>query len=126
MTKQPLCHKLIANRVLRKLTAYETERLEQARKEAAEAKQAIISEAKLRQAALKAVAQELDALLKSIKARREELGLSSADVEARTGIKCSALSRLENSSKDANPTLLTLQRCALALGMAVHVSAGPS
>lgn len=57
-----------------------------------------------------------------MRARREELGLSLADVEARTGIKRSALSRLENGATNINPTLLSLERYALALVLSVQIS----
>jgi len=39
-----------------------------------------------------------------------------ADVERRCGLNPSALSRLENDP-EANPTLITLQRYALAVGL---------
>lgn len=51
----------------------------------------------------------------ALKATREELGISLAELEQRTGIAKSNLSRLENAT-DANPTLETLTRYAEALG----------
>ena len=53
--------------------------------------------------------------LSALRAERERQGLSLADINERTGIDRAALSRLENN-EDANPTLLTLERYAEALG----------
>ncbi|MBL8814571.1 MAG: helix-turn-helix transcriptional regulator [Planctomyces sp.] len=54
-------------------------------------------------------------LLGALRAERQRLGLSLADINERTGIDRAALSRLENN-EDANPTLTTLERYAEALG----------
>ena len=54
-------------------------------------------------------------LLGALRAERQRLGLSLADIYERTGIDRAALSRLENN-EDANPTLTTLERYAEALG----------
>jgi transcriptional regulator with XRE-family HTH domain len=51
---------------------------------------------------------------------RARQGLSLADMQARTGIARSALSRLETDS-DANPTLTTVTRYAEALGKDVRI-----
>ena len=51
----------------------------------------------------------------ALRAERQRLGLSLADIYERTGIDRAALSRLENN-EDANPTLTTLERYAEALG----------
>jgi transcriptional regulator with XRE-family HTH domain len=53
--------------------------------------------------------------VKVLKAERERLGLSLADVADRSGIERSNLSRLENES-ESNPTIATLTRYADALG----------
>jgi transcriptional regulator with XRE-family HTH domain len=58
--------------------------------------------------------------IEQLRQRREELGLSLSDVEARSGLKKSALSRLENNA-DSNPTLLTLHRYAISLGIKIGV-----
>ena len=50
-----------------------------------------------------------------------DLGRVAADVEARCGLKRSALSRLEND-KTHNPTFLTLQRYATALGLTLRTA----
>ena len=56
-----------------------------------------------------------------LKAERERRGLSLADVEQQSGLRPSVLSRLEND-KTSNPTLLTLQRYAAALGMTLNTT----
>lgn len=62
--------------------------------------------------------RELQMTVAALRSRRESLGLSLADVEAKSGLKRSALSRLENS-EDSNPTLLTLHRYAAAVGVSL-------
>jgi len=62
-----------------------------------------------------------DQAVAALRTERERLGLSLADVEASSGLKRSALSRLEND-KTHNPTFLTLQRYAVALGMMLKTS----
>ena len=64
---------------------------------------------------------QLDALLKQLKAAREELGLSLADVMRLTGMDRSAVSKLETGQR-ANPTVQTLIRYAEAVGKRVVVS----
>ncbi len=54
------------------------------------------------------------------KLQESQQALSLADVEERTGIRRSVLSRLENDTT-SNPTMLTLQRYAVALGMSLRV-----
>jgi transcriptional regulator with XRE-family HTH domain len=56
---------------------------------------------------------------------REAENVSLAELEKRTGIRKSALSRLENSNAP-NPTLATLQRYAEALGKRLAVSVDDS
>jgi len=74
-------------------------------------------------AAAKPVAEKLvlerkktAALVAELRAAREAAGVSLSEIDQRTGIRKSALSRLENS-KAPNPTLVTLQRYATAIGM---------
>lgn len=55
-----------------------------------------------------------------IKARREQIGLSLADVAARSGIDKAAISRLENGQVE-NPTLSTLERIAKALNQRLRL-----
>lgn len=58
--------------------------------------------------------------LNRLKAERQAQGLSLSDVEEKTGIGRSALSRLENET-DLNPTVVTLARYAEALGKKIVV-----
>ncbi len=68
-----------------------------------------------------AALDQLDALLKQLKAARKELGLSLADITRRTGMDHSAVSKLE-TGKRANPTVQTLIRYAEAVGKRLVVS----
>jgi len=57
----------------------------------------------------------------ALKATREALGLSLADIKAFTGIEKSNLSRLENDPL-ANPTIDTLCRYAEAVGKEIMIT----
>ena len=60
------------------------------------------------------------AVMQLLHAERTRQGLSLADMQARTGIARSALSRLETDA-DANPTLTTITRYAEALGKDLQI-----
>jgi predicted transcriptional regulator len=64
---------------------------------------------------------QLDELVKQLKAAREAKGLSLADLTDLTGMDRSALSKLENGQR-ANPTVETLVRYAEAVGKRLVVS----
>ena len=64
---------------------------------------------------------QLDELLRQLKAAREAKGLSLADVTELTGMDRSALSKLETGQRP-NPTIETLVRYAEAVGKRVLVS----
>lgn len=64
---------------------------------------------------------QLQELLKQLKAAREERGLSLADLTDLTGMDRSALSKLETGQR-ANPTVETLVRYAEAVGKRLVVS----
>jgi DNA-binding XRE family transcriptional regulator len=68
-----------------------------------------------------AALDEWNALLKQLKAAREQSGLSLSDVSERTGMDRSALSKLENGQRP-NPTVETLVRYADAIGKHLVVS----
>ena len=68
-----------------------------------------------------AALDQLDELVKQLKAAREAKGLSLADVTELTGMDRSALSKLENGQR-ANPTVDTLVRYAEAVGKRLVVS----
>ena len=57
----------------------------------------------------------------ALKRRRDQLGLSLAEVSERSGLDKGMLSRLENG-KILNPTMATLWRYAEALGMQVALA----
>jgi DNA-binding XRE family transcriptional regulator len=57
----------------------------------------------------------------ALKAAREALGLTLADIRARTGIAKSNLSRLENDP-NPNPTIDTLYRYADAVGKEIAIT----
>ena len=119
MSKKPT-----SERVYRELSPGEQQRLQQAREEAASKRDEILAEGKLHKQARDAMQRELAVTMETLRRRRESLGLSLADVEARSGLKRSALSRLENSvagggQHDSNPTLLTLHRYAVAVGVSL-------
>ena len=63
---------------------------------------------------------QLDHAIRLLKAERELRGLSLADIEERTGLSKSAISKLENNDS-ANPTVNTLSRYADALGMTLAI-----
>lgn len=65
--------------------------------------------------------QQLDELLRQLKAAREAKGLSLADVTALTGMDRSAISRLESGQR-SNPTIETLVRYADAVGKRIVLS----
>ncbi len=64
--------------------------------------------------------QRLQRTLQALKAERERQGVSLAEMERRTGITKSALSRLENDP-NPNPTVATLDRIAHALQKAIVI-----
>ena len=68
---------------------------------------------------------ELREACQLLKVERERQGLSLTDIEQRTGITRSALSRLENGLSN-NPTVATLNRYAEALGKQLVISLADS
>ena len=68
-----------------------------------------------------ATLDQVDELLKRLKAAREEKGLSLADLTELTGMDRSALSKLETGQRP-NPTVETLVRYAEAVGKRLVVS----
>jgi ribosome-binding protein aMBF1 (putative translation factor) len=120
MNKKPT-----SKRVYRELTSQERRRVETARRETEASKPQILAEGRIQKQAWEATRREVDRTVAALKAERERSGLSLADVEALSGLKPSALSRLEND-REANPTLLTLQRYAAALGMTLTMSVKPA
>lgn len=60
-------------------------------------------------------------IVRVLKAERERLGLSLAEIGERSGIGKSNLSRLENDP-NPNPTMDTVLRYADALGCGIHIA----
>jgi len=105
-----------AKRVYRELTPEERERVVDARDKIERAEKAeILDLARRFRAAKRQGDAALEQALRLLKAEREAQRLSLADVEQRTGIAKSNLSRLENDEQ-ANPTIATLSHYADALG----------
>jgi len=107
-----------SERVYRELSADEQQLVIHARKEADVNRDQILAAGRLRKRALELSRDQIHRTLAALKAKRESLGMSLADVERKSGLKPSAISRLENDPQ-ANPMLLTLQRYASAVGMTV-------
>lgn len=110
-----------AKRVRRELTPEEKQRWQRAREETESEKGEILAEGRRIKAAHNRVKAAVRDALKFLKAERQAQGLSLSDVEQRTGIGRSALSRLENET-EPNPTVVTLTRYAEALGKKLVVS----
>ncbi len=68
-----------------------------------------------------AALDQLDELLRQLKAARQEKGLSLSDLAGLTGMDRSALSKLETGRR-GNPTVETLVRYADAVGKRLAVS----
>ena len=110
-----------SERIHRELTSQERQRVQRARAQTEARREAILAEGRVRKQAWEAMRREVARTVAALKAERQRLGLSLADVEARSGLKRSALSRLENDP-NANPTMLTLQRYATALGLTLYTT----
>jgi hypothetical protein len=109
-----------AKRSSRTVSEAERSRLRQLRAQLDDEKDEIIAEARRHKAAHDAAIARLREVMQLLRAERTRQGLSLADVQARTGIARSALSRLE-SDADANPTLATITRYAEALGKDLRI-----
>jgi len=102
-------------RIYRNATDEERARHEKIREQVAQELPEIKQRARERLALIRKEGTPLRQVLAALRAERERQGLSLADINERTGIDRAALSRLENN-EDANPTLLTLERYAEAVG----------
>lgn len=98
-----------------RMTAEERQRFEQAVREEQAAKAENVEAAGALLPRLMADCEQAVAIVRQFREAREAAGISLAELQQRTGIRKSVLSRLENS-KAPNPTLATLQRYAEALG----------
>jgi DNA-binding XRE family transcriptional regulator len=101
----------------RKLTPQEAARYRQLRADIEREKPAINAEIRVQLAEQR----ELAAVFAELKQVRQALGLSLADIQERTGIDRSGLSKLENGQR-ANFTLDTVRKYAQAVGKRVLVT----
>jgi len=105
-----------AKRIYRPLTPAERARVETARAQIErEEKAEILADARRFRTARRKGVTALEEVLKLLKSERESQGLSLGEIEQRTGIAKSNLSRLENQ-EHVNPTIATLSNYADALG----------
>ena len=109
-----------AKRSRRTLSAAERTRVQQLREQIESEKDEIIAEGRRHKAAHDAVVGRLREVMQLLRAERTRQGLSLADMQVRTGIARSALSRLE-TEPEANPTLTTVTRYAEALGKDLQI-----
>ncbi len=108
--------KSTSERINRELTPVEAVKVAAARKDAELNQEAIVREGRKHLKVWNTMRAEVRATLQRLKLERKQLGLSLTDIQDRSGIRKSVLSRLENDPR-ANPTLLTLQRYAAAVGL---------
>jgi DNA-binding XRE family transcriptional regulator len=101
----------------RRLTPEEAAKYRKIREEVAAEFPALVARHHEREASL----DQLTPLLGQLRAAREALGLSLADMTDRTGMDRSAISKLENGER-ANPTVETLVRYAEAVGKRLVVT----
>jgi len=107
----------VRKRVKRRLTAAEVKRHYRIIKDVIREKDAIVARGR----SVLAAHDRLQLALQTLKAKRQERGLSLTDVQRLSGIDRARLSRLE-SDPHANPTIETLNRIAQALGVEVRVA----
>ncbi|MBI4585082.1 MAG: helix-turn-helix transcriptional regulator [Planctomycetes bacterium] len=110
----------LAKRITRKLTDAEGERIRQVRALVEAEREQIIAKGRRIKAAHEAAQTRLQEAFDLLKAERLRQGLSLSDIQARTGMPRSMLSRLENDPRP-NPTLTTLERYAGALGKDLRI-----
>lgn len=101
----------------RRLTPEEAAKYKTVRDQVAQELPELVAHHQQRVAAL----DELEELLRQLKAAREAKGLSLADMTELTGMDRSALSKLESGQR-SNPTVETLVRYAEAVGKRLVVS----
>ena len=107
----------VRKRIRRRLTATELKRHRRIMKDVDREKASIVARGR----ALLAAHDRLQQALQTLKAKRQERGLSLTDVQRLSGIDRARLSRLE-SDPHANPTIETLDRIAHALGVELRVA----
>ena len=107
----------VRKRIRRRLTATERKRHRRIMRDVDHDKASIVARGR----AILAANDRLQQALQTLKAKRQERGLSLTDVQRLSGIDRARLSRLE-SDPHANPTIETLDRIAHALGVELRVA----
>lgn len=107
----------IRKRIQRPLTAAERARHGVILQDVEEQKEAIATRGR---SAL-AMHDRLQETLQTLKTKRQERGMSLTELQRLSGIDRARLSRLE-SNPNANPTIETLNRIAVALGVEIRVA----
>ena len=107
----------VRKRIRRRLTATELKRHRRIMRDVDHEKASIVARGR----AILAAHDRLQQALQTLKAKRQERGLSLTDVQRLSGIDRARLSRLE-SDPHANPTIETLDRIAHALGVELRVA----
>ena len=110
-----------SKRIVQILSDAERARMRQLREQIDAEKDEILAEARRHKEVHDATVARLRDVMELLRAERIHQGLSLAEVQDRTGIARSALSRLE-TEPDANPTLTTIARYAEALGKDLRIS----
>jgi DNA-binding phage protein len=110
-----------AKRVKRTLSSAERRKYREMREKLDAERDEILAEGRRRKQVHDAVTAELREAFRILKKERQAQGLSLADIQARTGMSRSAISRLENDDS-ANPTIETLTRYAEALGKQLAIT----
>jgi len=110
-------HTTIRKRIRRPLSAAERSRHREIIKDVEQKKDSIAARGR----AVVAMHDRLQETLQTLKAKRQERGLSLTDLQRLSGIDRARLSRLE-SNPHANPTIETLARIAVALGVEIRVA----
>lgn len=110
----------IAVRINRPLSTSQQERADAALAEAERQREQIIARGRAIKRLHGSARASLRDAFQLLKKARQSQGITLQELEQRTGIRISAISRLENDPT-SNPTVQTLQRIATALGKAITI-----
>jgi len=115
----------VAVRIHRPLTALQQRRAEPALEEAEREKTQILARGRAIKGLHANARASRSEAFQLLKTARQSQGVTLQELEKRTGIRISAISRLENDPA-ANPTVQTLQRIATALGRTITIQINDS
>lgn len=110
----------IAVRINRPLTPAQQRRADAALAEAEQEREQIIGRGRIIKHLHGSARTSLSEAFHLLRSARQTQGVTLQELEQRTGIRMSAISRLENDPT-ANPTVRTLQRIAAALGKSITI-----